>query len=273
MTCQLLGLTAEDDMAQFRVCVAGRQSYVTLKTCAEWVTALLLLLLAIPLLWVLVVLIKLTSQGPAMYAQVRLGRFGEPYPIYKLRTMAHDCEARTGAVWAMRDDPRVTRLGRLLRNSHLDELPQLWNVLRGEMSLIGPRPERPEIAAKLETVLPGYRGRLLVRPGITGLAQMRLPADSDVEGVKKKLAYDLHYVRHMGLGLDLRIAVSTVFHFIGTAAAGISKWFVEPISPPLPSEPRPEPIEPLALISRAGSVAGQWGAGPAGEVAEVRVAA
>lgn len=255
-------------------CLGAGRLYRAFKTWGEWSVALLLLLLVTPLLGVLAVLIKLTSEGPAIYVQVRLGRFGQPYRMYKLRTMVHDCEARTGAVWAMKDDPRVTRLGRLLRASHLDELPQLWNVLRGEMSLIGPRPERPEIAAELETLLPGYGGRLLVRPGITGLAQVRLPADTDVEGVSRKLAYDLHYVRHTSLGLDLRIAASTAFHFLGAAATGMSKLLVEPFAPSPTSEPYQQPVGPHALIWRTANRANRGGeAGIAADVAQLRAAA
>src|SRR4029079_17010160 len=135
--------------------------------------------------------------------------------ILKFRTMRADCEAATGPVWSIADDPRTTRVGRWLRSSHLGELPQLWNVLRGEMSLIGPRPERPEIAEKIERVLPAFRDRLRVLPGITGLAQVLQPADADLETVRHKLAHDLQYVRHAGPKLDLRIAASTVLHLSG----------------------------------------------------------
>ena len=140
--------------------------------------------------------------------------------------MSHNCEAKTGPVWAAPDDPRVTTLGRLLRVTHLDELPQLWNVLRGDMALIGPRPERPEIAAKIERYLPSYHGRVTVRPGVTGLAQMLLPADSDLEGVRRKLAHDLYYCNHVSLLLDLRIAICTPIYFLAAATRELSQRLV-----------------------------------------------
>src|SRR5439155_12868491 len=115
-------------------------------------------------------LVKLTSRGPALYTQTRLGRNGRPFTIYKLRTMQHRCESLTGARWSTPGDPRITPVGRFLRKTHLDELPQLWNVLRGDMALVGPRPERPEFVPQLEQAVPHYRDRLLVRPGVSGLA-------------------------------------------------------------------------------------------------------
>src|SRR4051812_11368093 len=157
---------------------AKRRPYESLKAACDRASAAVLLIAAIPALSAMAVLVKLTSRGPVFYNQIRLGKHGRAYRVYKVRTMSHDCEAATGPVWAAQDDPRVTPIGRFLRDTHLDELPQLWNVLRGEMSLIGPRPERPEIAAQLERVVPSYRRRLDARPGLTGLAQLRLPPDS-----------------------------------------------------------------------------------------------
>src|SRR5438067_5752665 len=151
--------------------------YLAMKCALEWVMALVLLVGGAPLLCLLAVLVKATSPGPAFYAQTRLGRSGRLYRIYKLRTMRQDAEAHSGPVWAAKDDARVTALGRFLRDTHLDELPQLWNVLKGDMALIGPRPERPEIAARIAARLPLFHHRLQVRPGVTGLAQMLLPAD------------------------------------------------------------------------------------------------
>jgi lipopolysaccharide/colanic/teichoic acid biosynthesis glycosyltransferase len=135
----------------------------------------------------------------------------------------HDAEASTGPVWAaLSGDSRITPLGRVLRATHLDELPQLWNVLRGEMGLIGPRPERPEIAGRIERKVPGYRGRLAVRPGVTGLAQMLLPADDPSDPtmgcVRRKLAYDLYYVRNVSPAMDLRVALATPCYFAAAAA-------------------------------------------------------
>lgn len=193
--------------------------YPAVKFAGEWLAALVLLVMGAPLMAVMMALVKCTSRGPVVYRQVRLGRGGRTYWIYKIRTMAHDCEARTGPVWATEDDPRVTRLGKILRGTHLDELPQLVNVLRGEMALIGPRPERPEIAAEIERKLPGFGRRLAVRPGITGLAQLVLGPDRDIDGVRYKLEFDLHYIARLSAATDLRLAAATVCHF---AAAGLT---------------------------------------------------
>ena len=195
--------------------------YVGAKLVAEWLLALWLVAMTAPFLLLLAALVKLTSRGPAFYVQSRLGFRGRTFQIIKLRTMYHDCEVTTGPVWSLPGDRRVTRLGRVLRDTHLDELPQLLNVILGHMSLVGPRPERPEISTKIEKVLPQFRSRLLVRPGVTGLAQMRLPADSDLEGVRLKLAHDLYYVRHISFLLDIRVAFSTAFYFLAAVAQGI----------------------------------------------------
>jgi lipopolysaccharide/colanic/teichoic acid biosynthesis glycosyltransferase len=191
---------------------------------AELVVVLLLAVLTAPLLLLAALGIKLTSRGPVLYSQTRVGRNGRPFAIYKLRTMVHDCELLTGPQWATARDPRVTRFGRFLRRSHLDELPQLWNVLRGDMSLIGPRPERPEFVAHLEKALPNYRGRLLVRPGVTGLAQVQLPPDTNLDSVRRKLAYDLYYIQHGGLWMDLRIVLATMFKM-----AGVPFWVIRTV--------------------------------------------
>jgi lipopolysaccharide/colanic/teichoic acid biosynthesis glycosyltransferase len=137
--------------------------------------------------------------------------------------MTHNCEARGGARWCLPGDPRVTAVGRLLRATHLDELPQLWNILKGDMSLVGPRPERPEFVVQLEKVLPQYRERLRVRPGVTGLAQVQLPPDIDVESVRRKLACDLAYVRHLGLWLDLCLLALTALHLTGVPCHGLCR--------------------------------------------------
>jgi lipopolysaccharide/colanic/teichoic acid biosynthesis glycosyltransferase len=192
------------------VCNSGR--YAAFKVVADKVAALGLLVLTAPLIFVAVVLVKLTSRGPAFYSQTRLGLNGRPYLIHKIRTMYHNCERHTGPQWSRPGDPRITAVGRFLRLSHLDELPQLWNVLRGEMSLIGPRPERPEIAVPLDRAIAHYRGRLLVRPGVSGLAQVQLPPDTDLDSVRLKLSYDLYYVHYVSLGLDLRLILATVLY-------------------------------------------------------------
>jgi lipopolysaccharide/colanic/teichoic acid biosynthesis glycosyltransferase len=132
--------------------------------------------------------------------------------------MYHNCEAKTGIQWSRKGDARITRLGRFLRITHIDELPQLWNVLRGEMSLVGPRPERPEVikAKGLDNLVPGYKHRLLAKPGVTGFAQVQLPADTDVTSVRHKVVYDLYYLQNQSLFLDLRLLLATLFKpFIG----------------------------------------------------------
>ncbi len=189
--------------------------YPSCKHAADFALALALAALALPLVALAALLVKLTSRGPAFYSQTRVGQEGRLFRIYKLRTMVHDCEALTGPRWSLPGDPRVTAVGRLLRVSHLDELPQLLNVLRGEMSLIGPRPERPEFVPELERALPGYWQRLTVRPGVTGLAQVQLPPDSDVTSVRRKLAHDLYYIERLGPGLDLRILFCTALYAVG----------------------------------------------------------
>lgn len=213
--------------------------YGGVKFAAEWTTALVLLLLATPVMAVLAAVIKITSPGPVHYSQIRLGRGGRPFRIWKLRTMTHRAEAATGPVWAVIGDPRITRVGRWLRDTHLDELPQLWNVLRGEMSLIGPRPERPEIAAAIVRRMPEFHERLAMRPGITGLAQVRLPPDSNLDTVRQKLIHDLHYIRTVGAILDLRIMVATALHCIGAAATTLSLRSVRSATPPGFADPPP----------------------------------
>jgi lipopolysaccharide/colanic/teichoic acid biosynthesis glycosyltransferase len=202
----VLSLSAAPDKAAAWV---QHSWYESGKRAVDVVLALVLLIVTAPLVGLAMLLVKLTSQGPVLYSQTRLGRGGQPFTLYKIRTMMHDCERETGACWATPGDPRITGVGRRLRAAHVDELPQLWNVQRGEMSLIGPRPERPEFAVPLGTLLPYYRDRLLVLPGLTGLGQVQLPADTDLESVRRKLAYDLYYVYHGDPWLDLRLLAAT----------------------------------------------------------------
>ena len=185
------------------------------KRVIDGILATVLLVFASPLLFLLMILIRCTSRGPAIYPQVRLGRRDRPFTLYKLRTMQHDCEKLTGPCWALPNDPRVTLVGRFLRRTHMDELPQLWNVLRGEMSLVGPRPERPEIIVKLEDSIPQYAERRRVLPGLTGLAQLQLPPDTDLSCVRRKLVYDLHYIDSASIWLDTRILTGTLFKVMG----------------------------------------------------------
>ena len=153
--------------------------------------------------------IKLTSPGPVLYRHQRIGRGGREFHFLKLRTMIDDAERECGPVWATPDDPRVTPVGAVLRRFHLDELPQLWCVLRGEMSLIGPRPERPHFVQRLREQLSHYDERLLVRPGISGWAQVHRPSDVCVADAAEKLRYDREYVHDLSLAFDLRIALTT----------------------------------------------------------------
>ena len=190
-------------------------SYFRLKAVAERVVGLLLLLLSVPLIGVLVVAIRLTSKGPGVYSQTRVGKGGRVFTMYKLRSMRCDAEAKTGPVWSAGDDPRVTPLGYWLRRLHLDELPQLVNIVRGEMSLVGPRPERPEFVSLLAAEIPDYLDRLQVLPGITGLAQVNLPPDTDLVSVRRKLVLDREYIDSAGLLLDLRLVVCTALRVVG----------------------------------------------------------
>ena len=179
------------------------------KVLLDYVLALMLFVALLPVLLLLGLLVRLTSRGPALYTQIRVGRHNRPFWIYKFRTMEHDCEKKSGIRWSVPGDNRITMLGKFLRASHLDELPQLINVLLGQMSLVGPRPERPEFTQQLAQVLPHYDDRHLVLPGVTGLAQVQLPPDSDLTSVARKLAYDRWYVAHRSLWLDVRLIFCT----------------------------------------------------------------
>lgn len=162
-------------------------------------------------LWLLLgALVKLTSPGPAIYRQTRAGRHGKPFTMYKFRTMEDNAERETGPVWAQKGDPRYTPLGRWLRAYRLDEVPQLWNVLKGEMSLVGPRPERPFFVERLSREIPLYSRRQRVQPGITGLAQVKWRYDQDLEDVRQKLKYDLFYIENMSLRMDFQILLQTI---------------------------------------------------------------
>ena len=200
---------------------AEASSYAPLKAKLDFLLALALLIVTAPVMFVAAVLTALMSKGPMFYAQVRLGQGGRPFQIYKIRTMIDGCEKKSGPRWSTPGDARITPLGAFLRRTHIDELPQLWNVLRGDMSLIGPRPERPEFIVGLEKAIPRYRERLNVRPGISGLAQVLLPPDTDLDSVRLKLTYDLLYVERCSLSIDLRI-------LLGTACALVNLPFAVP---------------------------------------------
>ena len=189
--------------------------FIWCKQGLDLLVAFVLTILFAPLIALIAVAVKMTSSGPVLYSQVRTGLNGRPFHIYKVRTMYHDCERLTGPQWCKDNDPRITLVGRFLRKSHLDELPQVWNVLKGEMSLVGPRPERPEFVAELEKVFPRYLERLQVKPGLTGLAQVNLPPDVDQESVGRKLVHDLFYIENRSIAMDFQILVCTGLFLLG----------------------------------------------------------
>jgi sugar transferase (PEP-CTERM system associated) len=172
--------------------------------------AAILLLIAAPIMVVVGILVKLTSPGPMLYGQTRMGLDDKPFTVYKFRSMRQDAEARTGAVWASKNDPRITPIGKWLRKLRLDELPQLFNVLRGDMSIVGPRPERPEFTRTLSQKIPFYRQRTCVKPGVTGWAQINHKYGDTIEDTIAKLEYDLYYIKHISFSLDMYIVFSTV---------------------------------------------------------------
>jgi lipopolysaccharide/colanic/teichoic acid biosynthesis glycosyltransferase len=183
---------------------------LVLKRIVDLMGGLAILALCSPIMAVIAVLVRLDSPGPILFTQERMGRLGRTFRIFKFRTMVQDAEAATGPVWARpENDPRLTPLGGFLRRTHLDELPQLFNVIMGEMSLVGPRPERPCFVEQLVQSIPAYDHRLFVKPGMTGLAQVHYQYDQSIEDVKRKLRFDLLYVKRMCLMLDVRILAWT----------------------------------------------------------------
>jgi sugar transferase (PEP-CTERM system associated) len=190
-------------------CHASR-FHLAYKRGASILVSIMGLLLSLPLLPFIILAIKLTSPGPALYRQKRIGREGIVFYCYKFRTMRADAEADRGATWALDDDPRITRIGKFMRMSRLDEIPQLWNVLKGDMSLVGPRPERPEFTELLSREIPYYLLRHTVRPGITGWAQIRYKYGNSLEDAREKLRYDLFYIKNMSVGLDLLVFFQTI---------------------------------------------------------------
>ena len=180
------------------------------KRIADVVVSAVVLAVGAPLWLALGALVRATSAGPAIYRQTRVGRHGRPFTMLKFRTMVEDAERHTGPVWAAQRDDRVTPVGRWLRKLRLDEIPQLWNVLLGHMSLVGPRPERPYFVDQLTDRIPLYSRRHRVQPGVTGLAQVKWRYDTDLDDVRQKLKYDLFYIETMSLGLDAKILLRTV---------------------------------------------------------------
>ncbi|HOK77552.1 MAG TPA: exopolysaccharide biosynthesis polyprenyl glycosylphosphotransferase [Verrucomicrobiota bacterium] len=186
----------------------GHPYYFVLKRFLDLVISSVGLALTSPLLLLAALAIKIEDRGPILYSQIRTGLFNRPFRMWKLRTMSPDAE-KSGPQWAKKNDERVTYVGKVLRRIRLDEVPQFYNVLMGEMSLVGPRPERPELITQLSAVIPFFEERHLVQPGLTGWAQINLPYGASVEDAQKKLSYDLYYVKHASLALDLHIMLRT----------------------------------------------------------------
>ncbi len=185
---------------------------IALQSGYSFLIALVGLIILLPVMLIVAILVKLTSPGPILFRQKRTGMNGVPFTIYKFRSMNANAEAKTGAVWATKDDPRITPIGKWLRKLRLDELPQLFNVIRGDMSIVGPRPERPEFVSVLQEKIPYYRQRLCVKPGITGWAQINHKYGDTIEDTMIKLEYDLYYIKHLAWSLDVYI----IFHTIKT---------------------------------------------------------
>lgn len=206
---------AADPLSQPELLLPTPGRALGLKRAFDFTVALVMFVFALPIIVLTLVLVRMTSRGPGLYSQIRLGRHGRPFAIYKVRTMRQDAERFSGAAWSVPGDSRITPVGRFLRATHLDELPQLWNVLRGDMSMIGPRPERPEIVAKLRDAVPGYDRRHSVKPGITGFAQIHLPPDTCLQSVKNKLAFDLFYIRNGSFRLGMYVLFATGLKLFG----------------------------------------------------------
>jgi exopolysaccharide biosynthesis polyprenyl glycosylphosphotransferase len=184
------------------------------KRLIDIVISITVLTLTLPVLLVIAILIRFTSDGPVIYKQIRVGRNEKPFTMYKFRTMQKDAEINSGPQWASKNDPRVTPIGRWLRKLRIDEIPQLVNVLKGDMSLVGPRPERPHFVEKFSAEVPLYSRRHRVRPGITGWAQVKWKYDASMEDVREKTKYDLFYIENASLNMDAKILINTVMTVI-----------------------------------------------------------
>ena len=200
---------------------AGRRLSSAAKRLFDIVVSTLLLVIFGPVILITALLVKLESKGPAFYRQRRVGLYGQLFDVIKLRSMREDAEVGGKAVWAQKDDPRVTRVGRFIRKTRLDELPQAWSVLKGEMSFVGPRPERPQFVADLEARLPYYAERHVVKPGITGWAQINYPYGASVEDAREKLEFDLYYAKNYSPFLDVLILLQTARVVLWPEAAGV----------------------------------------------------
>ena len=192
----------------------------------KWYVDVFISIVTLPVIGSLILIFMfltwLTSKGPVLYSQIRCSKDGKPFRIYKIRSMVVDAETKGRAVWAGKRDPRVTAIGSFMRKLHLDELPQIWNVWRGEMTVIGPRPERPELIEQLKKEIVCYEHRMMVIPGLTGLAQLNRPSDTDLRDVRKKLILDLEYIEEASFWLDMRILLGTAFKFVRIKNARIN---------------------------------------------------
>jgi sugar transferase (PEP-CTERM system associated) len=189
---------------------SGRMVSSAFKRVFDIVASLLLLVLTLPIVLITAIAIRFESKGPAFYRQRRVGLYGVGFDVIKLRSMRQDAEVGGQAIWAEKDDPRITRIGRIIRKIRVDELPQCWSVLKGEMSFVGPRPERPQFVEDLEQKLPYYAERHMVKPGITGWAQINYPYGASIEDSRQKLEYDLFYAKNYSPFLDLLILLQTI---------------------------------------------------------------
>jgi exopolysaccharide biosynthesis polyprenyl glycosylphosphotransferase len=190
--------------------LAARKGTALVKRLIDMTVAILMLVLLLPLMAITALAVKIESPGPVFYRQQRVGRFGTTFTLLKFRSMAADAESNGRPRWAQKQDPRITRIGRVIRTTRIDELPQLVNVIRGEMSMVGPRPERPNFVEQLARAIPCYRWRTNVKPGLTGWAQVNFPYGASVEDAREKLAYDLYYVKNRTIMLDMIILISTI---------------------------------------------------------------
>lgn len=188
----------------------SKNSYEAVKRIFDVIFSLIIGILVLPFFPIIALVIKLDSIGPVFYRQKRLGQAGKIFEIIKFRTMKNDAEKETGAVWAAKNDARATKVGRLLRKSRIDELPQLWNIIKGEMSFVGPRAERPEFYEQLRSGVPFYEERYLIKPGLTGWAQIHFTYASSVEDAAQKLQYDLYYIKNRSILVDLEVVLKTI---------------------------------------------------------------
>ena len=205
-TSQIYGIPLIDIMPQLMPEWEKR-----LKRFIDVLVSFIILTISLPVIVVSAIAIKFDSKGPVFFTQKRCGMNAEIFKMIKFRSMFQDAEKKTGPVWSSKDDPRITRVGKIIRKLRIDEIPQFLNVLKGEMSIVGPRPERPFFVEKLSEEIPYYKRRLKVRPGITGWAQVKHKYDENIEDVKVKLRYDLFYIENMSLRMDFKIIFRTIF--------------------------------------------------------------